>query len=202
MSTTSKKKSKKGWLIAIGTIIVLIATSLLNIKVRNIVFCGYYYIFKFDHFSEGDDVYASKTPFQNKQINAIGIYRLMRPLQPEELEKTDRYSRLDINIDKDSAYNVNGSQVAVTCFKYFTLDKMRKEHSSLIGSYIDCKLLDVFIDDKKQKRLKSVFYSIIPNEKLVESGIIYFPRLPVNYTWVDSTLYIIPANVSNKDFLK
>jgi|GEM_PF-2791575 len=200
MNATEKKKSKKGWLIVIGAILIaLLAISFSNIKIRNRIYLGYYYIFKFDHFSEGDDIYVSKSLFQNKQANAIPLFRLMRPLQPDELNKIERYSRLDINIDKDAAYNVNDSPVAIPCYKYFTVRKIEAEHSALIGSYIDCKTFNVFIDDKKQKKLKNIFYSIIPNKAVVEDEPIYFLNLPVNYTWVDSTLYVLPSDISNKN---
>lgn len=201
MHTTDnkKKKSKRGWWIlgACAAIIVLLIS--FNRTTQNLFHIAYYYTFEFDHFNENDKVFASENFIKNKDFNSIRLYRLMRPLTLAELNTIDEYAS-NLNIKKDQT-TLAGETILISCSKYFEKNKMNIRHSAYIGLYLKCDILNVFALNTKIP-IKAMFYAIQPNKAILTEDYIYKSSLPVNYTWADSTFYVVPFEISNKELLK
>jgi hypothetical protein len=199
MSKPISKKFKVS-IIVIGSICCIGYIASFKHSVRNLAYAGYYWLFKFDHFSSGDKVYASKSFMNQTQFGALGLFRLMRPLTSDQLEIMDQLTEPYLHIDKRHI-DSNAKPILVRCDKYLVKEKMKIQHSAYIGDYIKSEYLPIaaMVNEGQQGTVNTIFYAIKPNPRILTNFEINRYTLPANYTWADSTFYIIPFNVSNKD---
>jgi hypothetical protein len=134
------------------------------------------------------------------QFGALGLFRLMRPLTSDQLEIMDQLTEPYLHIDKRHI-DSNAKPILVRCDKYLVKEKMKIQHSAYIGDYIKSEYLPIaaMVNEGQQGTVNTIFYAIKPNPRILTNFEINRYTLPANYTWADSTFYIIPFNVSNKD---
>ncbi|GAA4093210.1 hypothetical protein [Mucilaginibacter panaciglaebae] len=199
MNKPISKKFKVS-IIVIASICCIGYIASFNHSVKNLAYTGYYWLFKFDHFSSGDRVYASVNCMNQTQFGALALFRLMRPLTLDELKLMDQFTEPNLHIDKRHI-NSNGKPILVRCDKYLLKEKMKIQHSTYLGTYIKANYLAIAAIDGNHKNttVNTIFFAIKPNPLVLANYEINNYTLPINYTWADSTLYIIPFDVSNKD---
>jgi hypothetical protein len=195
-------KKIKVSIIVIASICFIGYIASFNDFVNDLEYTGYYWLFKFDHFSSGDKIYASGSFVDDKKATAIPLYRIMRPLTSDELNDMDEFKKSQLHINEHNI-DLNAKPIAVWCHKWLIKSGMEAQHSSFIGTYWGSNYLGIKGEDKNHnpRILHTIFFAIKPNQRvfLDHGDEIYKEELPVNYTWADSTFYIIPFAAANKN---
>lgn len=186
---SNRDKSRKKWLIgALSVTVALIVLLFINL---NWVVVGYEYVFKFDHFSEGQKIYLPKrNPFNhNRPIQTVVLMKLIKPLNEREIDTmliSDRQKTiLKAKIDPSAKpYLINAGDV-VRCF----------DKSSLVGTYAGHDVERVMSNVNTLVFVNT--YIIKPDTKALE--VQNYHDLPEGYTWANNNYYIAPVLVSNED---
>lgn len=165
-----------------------------NNYVNDLGYTAYYLLFKLDHFSLGDKIYASNSFITDKTATAIPLGRIMRPLTADELNDMDQFQKYQLHINEKNI-DPNAKPLMVWCHRWLTRSGMVAQHSSHIGIYLGSDYLGMKGEDKNHnpRILHTIFYAIKPVKGvfLDHGEDIYNKELPVNYTWADSTYYVI-----------
>ena len=185
MTSQSKSKRHKSWLVSISIVILIFIIGYLNF---NKVYVAYAYLFKIDHFNAGDKMYAN-------QNGAIGLCRIIRPLTDADIDTmqvsdTEKL-RLQLSLkDLPGPYFINVEDYVSTV-----------EKSNYIGKYIGHEFLKTIATNKKMVIVNMLAFK--PNAKAIgTTDIIHEFKLPHGYTWANNTYYLYADIVSNKETFK
>lgn len=185
MKTPKPKKFRYYVLIISICFIALILC--LSITSRNIIYVGYEYIFKMNHFSAGDNIYLKD--FRKKKDGPIkqliGLERLIRPINKQDVdnmlisneEKVKLKATLNpllktylINTNSTITYHNSDEPVATYIKHCFLLSKAESSnHYVWVNEFAIAPMAsNLTIDDQENY------------------------HLPAGYTWADTTYYIGP----------
>jgi hypothetical protein len=174
-SNNNFKYTKKTKL-ALAAVTLLVASSLIFFTPLKWHIYHFYENLKENHFTPGDKMYAANLLKRKDNINSIGLFRLIRPLNTNE--------KLD-------------GEYVIRCDKAIFKDSLTKYKTAFIGEYLDHKVL--YIKALDNKMVFANFYGIRPNPQAFLEGYFDQSRLPKGYTWADNSLYVISYDVTDKE---
>jgi hypothetical protein len=166
------KKTKLAW----GAITLLIALSLIFFTPLKWHIYLFYQNLRDNHFTPGDKMYAANLLKRKDNINAIGLFRLIRPSNSNE--------KLD-------------GEYVIGCDKIIYKDSLVKYKTTFIGKYINHRVLNLKNSDNTMGFAN--FYEIQPNTEAFLEGYFDQNRIPKGYTWVNNSLYVISLDVTYKE---
>jgi hypothetical protein len=183
-------KSKKKLLIGASILFVILCLAAYNFDV---IRTTYNYMFNTPHFEKGDNVYAPESYFDPKdEGGAITIYRLIRPLTSQEID--DDLSAVFSERKKErlkEKSHINEKPYLISVGVGYLKDKMLKQHTALLGTYLDKVSMYVKIKEIKYEGTE-LFFTIKPNMNNIEMGPAPYSVIPESYTLADSDYYISP----------
>ena len=178
----TKNNKIKAIIIGFSAMLLLAIVGYFN---QNLVYTGYYYLFKTDSFSAGDKMYS---PYRKK----IQLWRLIRPINKDDIDTmqisdTEKL-RWQLGLDDSlKPYIINvGDYVSVS------------DKSSYIGTYIDHEFARAIAYDTKKMGFVNVF-SLKPDKGKLHKNeyVLEDERVPKDYTWANN-LYYVPAVLISK----
>ena len=194
------KNKNKIWLIVVIIVSMLCVIASLN---KNWVYTEYDYMVNSDHFNKNDAVYVKSDFFKNSEINAIGLFREIRPLTNQEVDTILFISDLERSELKKKLRN--SKQYLVDAHIAILKDNLLKYKTCKIGSYLKKDILYFKGFDKNGNEVISStnFYAIKPNTNLLYvDPLPYIIPIPKYYKWANDVLYIHPFDASNEKLLK
>ncbi|NCD70787.1 hypothetical protein [Mucilaginibacter agri] len=179
-------KKNKGLLIGLIALIVLGGVALANFTSVKLTF---EYLFQFDHFSSGDNVYI-KSKFFKTDSASFKLCRLIRPMTEHDVDSLN----LSSSAKAELKLKLNPSLKPYLISTHDEVAVGRKQH--LIGTYISHEMLELRLQDQ---HAVLNFYTIHPTEQAlkIDSYYLKYPDLPAGYTWANNTYYIAPMFLSN-----
>ncbi|AYL96414.1 hypothetical protein [Mucilaginibacter celer] len=187
-STTAKSK-KRLW-IGGSILIIVLCLAIFNFDTISEI---YTYLFNTTHFEKGDKVYAPEDYFDPKGSGyTISVYRLIRPLTSGEIDDDLSSTFNDRKKDRlKEKSDLNKKPYLIAVGVGYVKDKMLKQHTALLGTYLDKALMYAKIKEENFEGTE-LFYAIKPNINNIEMGPVPYADIPETYTLADSAYYISP----------
>ncbi|MCJ8208667.1 hypothetical protein MUY27_03040 [Mucilaginibacter sp. RS28] len=164
------KKTKKLWIISTVALIVIVIVIFLT-QGRRIKL--YYVNIKKNPFKKGDKVY-----YTNRLIKKGYTIDIYQTIEPEN----------------------GGSQCLVEAKWVLSADSLNKYKTSQIGTYLDYKVINIWMDDKTQ--IPMLMYAIKVNKKALYKDLNSYStpsNIPVGYKEVSGPFYVVAGFTRDKE---
>jgi hypothetical protein len=194
-----KKRSKlKGWIIILICLIVLCGGSFTWYKFNKPLFYAYYYELNYNPFKPGDKMYlqgflVDKNSAKDFSRYNMNLYRMVRPLNDDEVDKMSVSMADKILIKKDQS---SKKPYMIECAWAISTDTLCKYKSAFVSNYSTSKIANLSFGNGDY--LPTVFFEIHPLRKALISDSPVEP--PTGYAFDDSLpFYFLARDLKAQD---
>jgi hypothetical protein len=193
----TKLQNRNKYIIWLAGLVIIVVIGFLN---KTWFYNNYDYLFKSAHFNIGDAVFIKEDLLNDPEINAVGLYREIRPLTAQEIDTILFISDSDRNSLKSKLKNSKSylTDAHISIMK----ESLLKFKTRKVGNYLKRDILNFKGLDKNGEEVVTPinFYALKLDEKVsYTEPLPYVNPLPKYYTWANKTLYIHPFDTANSD---